>query len=135
MPMKRAPTVATILQSGILHNAPGLTRHTSQEAIAEELRRILKCENTSEIHNTDYPSVTEYRKTYGQPQKYMVRLLAVSDLIGGFGVESAETARGGEWLDYVNVGETYAQTIVYFRGVYSFCTLGGYIENSRVAFK
>lgn len=134
--MRNAPSIKIIIQSGILHGAKGLPCHKTQEDIAEEFRRILKCEKTGrDILSDDYPSVAEYRKHCARPQRAMVRMLALSDLIGAYGVESVETENTGEWADYVNTGDTYAPTVVFFRGTYRLSTLGDFIERSRVKFR
>jgi hypothetical protein len=129
---RRAPSVARIEQSGILRNS----RHPL--ATPEEFRRILKCEKTGrDIPSDNYPSVAQYRRDVPQRARagYMARMLALSDLCDMHGVESAETARGGEWLEHLNAGDSYAVTVVYFRGVFSLCSLGDWVESSRVKFR
>ena len=134
--MKRTFSVTRMLTSGILEKARGLPRHKTQEDVAAEVRKILKTENTwLDISSDDYPSVKAYRETARKTFGSIAALYALNDLIGGFGLECAETARGGEWLEFVNMEDSYAATFVYFRGVFSLCSLGDYIETSRVKFK
>lgn len=53
------------------------------------------------------------------------------DVLGGFhGVESAEND-DGEYMEYLNAGDTYAGTLVYWRGNYRVTTLGDMVENRR----
>lgn len=49
------------------------------------------------------------------------------NIIGGFyGVESIET--GKEWAYYLNSGDTYNGTLIYFRGNFRVSTLGDFVE-------
>ncbi len=81
-------------------------------------------------------AVALIRESHHSPPWYMVRLTVLNSIAPGLhGVESIETAAGGEWASYLNTGDTYADTLIYWRGVYRVRSLGDFIERSRVAFK
>ncbi len=60
--------------------------------------------------------VSLYRQTYGQPDTYLVKLTAINEIIGGYGVEHAPAGRNAKSpaFDYVNMGDTYTTTIIRF---------------------
>lgn len=109
------------------------------EAAAHEIRRIWKLERGATapnkvyplgVHSDQYPSVDAYRNQCDNPQRPMVQMLAINDIIGGHGIESAETENTGEYLDYINTGDSYNPTVIYWRGRMSLCDggLGGFLE-------
>jgi hypothetical protein len=51
----------------------------------------------------------------------------LNELAGTHGIESFETRRDG-WCDYLNAGDTYAPTLVWFRGKYRVTTWGDIAE-------
>lgn len=72
---------------------------------------------------------------YGPPKTYDLRLHALDAIEPGLhGLESVETV-GGEFVEYLNAGDTYAPTLIYWRGRYRAQSLGDFIERSRVSFK
>lgn len=54
---------------------------------------------------------------YHPPETYDLRLTALDALAGTHGVEAFETREGG-WCEYLNSGDTYAPTLLRFRGRY-----------------
>ena len=75
------------------------------------------------------------RQCFNPPKLYELRMLALNACGNFHGVEGAETAAGGEWADYLNAGDTYAPTVIRWRGTYRVQSLGDFIERSRVKFR
>ena len=77
------------------------------------------------------PGVSEwYRRFHHPPKTYQCKLEAINELIGGHGVEGFPdpddmTASG---LEYVNMGDTYTTTVVYWKGRYMITTWGDVVE-------
>lgn len=78
------------------------------------------------------PGVSEwYHRTHSRPPIYVCKLEAINRLIGGHGVEGIPdpddmTASG---LEYVNMGDTYNATIVYWKGRYMVTSWGDVVES------
>lgn len=76
------------------------------------------------------------------PARVDVRLHILNSIESGLcGVEIMETVSGSDGLSadecvyYLNTGDTYAPTIIYWRGAYRVQSLGDFVERSRVKFK
>lgn len=92
---------------------------------AKQARAILETENTTTIYS---PSVDYARKTaYNRHKKYFIKLLALSDLGGFYGVEYIQA--GQEYAEYLNAGDTYTPTLIYWRGNYRVQSLGDFVES------
>lgn len=62
------------------------------------------------------------------PKKYDVRMHCLNAIEPGLhGLEACEAANG-EFADYLNTGDTYAPTVIYWRGAYRVQSLGDFIE-------
>lgn len=69
------------------------------------------------------------------PKTYDIRMHCLDALeLNLYGVESVESV-SGEYADYLNTGDTYAATVIYWRGRYRVQSLGDFVESSRVTFK
>jgi hypothetical protein len=83
-------------------------------------------------------AVARIRECYNPPKKYDVRLTVLNSIEPGLhGVEGAEST-DGEWATYLNAGDTYAPTVIYWRGSYRVQSLGDFVETmerQRVHFK
>lgn len=91
---------------------------------AKEARRLLEVD-TREIQ-TD-AALELRRQCYNPPAKYMVRFVSL-DVLGEFhGVESIEFTNG-EFADYLNAGDTYEPTLIYWRGAYRVQSMGDFVE-------
>jgi hypothetical protein len=132
-----APNVQRLI--ALIGNADIPGHLADAEAAAHEIRRIWKLEHGTTapnkvyplgVHSDQYPSVDAYRNQCGNPQRPMVQMLAINDIIGGFGIEAAETESTCEWLEHINTGDSYAPTVIYWRGHMSLCDggLGGFLE-------
>lgn len=77
------------------------------------------------------------RSSYHKPKKWVLRLNALNACGGFYGIEHAETI-AGEFMSYLNAGEMYAETVIYWRGRYRVQTVGDFVETmerNRVKFK
>lgn len=67
------------------------------------------------------------RDCYHIPMNWDLRM-NILNVLGGFhGVESIEGTRG-EWASYLNTGDMYACTVIYWRGRYRVQSVGDFIE-------
>lgn len=94
---------------------------------AKEARRIL--EMTREELRNHPAGAKRINECYHHPKWYDVRLHVLDSLGETFGLESAEH-RSGAYADYLNTGETYAPTIIYWQGRYRVQSLGNLIERT-----
>lgn len=62
------------------------------------------------------------------PRTYDIRMHCLDALESGLhGVEAVKST-GGEYADYLNAGDSYAATLIYWRGAYRVQSLGDFIE-------
>lgn len=78
---------------------------------------------------------TRATECYNPPKTYDLRLTCLSHCGGFHGVESIETCAGDEWATYLNAGDTYADTVIFWRGKYRVQSLGDFVEKCGVKFK
>ena len=65
---------------------------------------------------------------FNAPKTYDLRLTALNAIEPGLhGVESVES-NNGEYADYLNSGDIYNPTLIYWKGTYRVQSLGGFIE-------
>lgn len=65
---------------------------------------------------------------YNAPKWNDVRMHVLNTLDSGlFGLEAIQT-NSGEYADYINTGDTYADTVIYWRGAYRVQSIGDFIE-------
>lgn len=67
------------------------------------------------------------KECFNPPETWDLRMNVLDALAGTFGIEEFRT-RKGENVEYLNAGDTYAATIVYFRGNYYVGCWGDYAE-------
>lgn len=67
------------------------------------------------------------RECYHAPTTSDVRLHCLDALLETFGIEAFQT-RNGEWVEYLNTGDTYAPTIVRMNGHYRIASWGDIAE-------
>ena len=75
------------------------------------------------------------------PETWDLRMHVLNSLDSGlYGIESIETAArdngysANEYAEYLNTGDSYAPTVIYWRGNYRVQSIGDFIECSRVVF-
>lgn len=64
---------------------------------------------------------------YHAPTTLDLRMAALNALAGTHGIEGAQ-AGTGEWLTFLNAGDTYAATVTYWRGRYRVESWGDRVE-------
>jgi hypothetical protein len=65
--------------------------------------------------------------TYHPPHTSHLRLCLLDELAETHGVESFQV-RDGTWCEYLNAGDTYASTLILFRGRYRVACWGDIVE-------
>lgn len=71
-------------------------------------------------------------------KNWQLRMHALNAAGGFHGVESLQTERqsngysADEYADYLNAGDSYLPTVIYWRGRYRVQSVGDFIERSRV---
>ena len=60
------------------------------------------------------------------PPEYDVRMHCLNADAGLFGLETIEF--NGEYADYLNTGDCYADTLIYWRGTYRVQSVGDFVE-------
>lgn len=102
---------------------------TSLEA-AKLARTILAASKRSELESL--PVYDQYYQRIGihmyNPHSFNELKMQLLDLaLEGYGVEAFRTEKRG-YCDYINFGDTYITTIVYFQGRFSVCSWGDIAE-------
>ena len=99
---------------------------------AAEAKRILQMDRTALL---ELPAgYARWDECYNPPSTADIRLHCLNALGDFHGVESIQTERTEEYADYLNAGDTYAVTLIRWRGNYRVGTLGDFVELSRVRF-
>lgn len=94
----------------------------------KEVRKVFK---TSLEELYQYKSVIEYRKgCYHEPTMGDMRRVAMNEVIQGHGVEAC-CSKGGKFAEYINMGDIYNATVVWYHGMCYFTTLGGFLEGRK----
>ena len=71
-------------------------------------------------------------KCFNPPETENIRLHCLNAIEPNlYGVEWCKTT-GGEYVDYLNVGDVYTPTLIYFRSTYRVESLGGFVERHSV---
>lgn len=95
---------------------------------AREARAVLKMNRDQlESHPVGAARVKE---CYHVPMNWDLRLHILNSVGSFHGVELIEGTRG-EWVEYLNAGDTYTPTIIYWRGRYRVQSVGDFIETQE----
>jgi len=65
---------------------------------------------------------------YRFPLAWDLRMHALNDLGGFYGVECAETSNGYGRAHYLNAGDTYTPTVILWKGRYRVQSIGDFVE-------
>ncbi len=82
-----------------------------------------------------------HRECHNSPKTWDLRMHALNECGGFHGIESIETvARSNgysadEYAGYLNAGDSYAPTVIYWRGNYRVQSVGDFIERAQRVFK
>lgn len=118
--MKRTPSVKA-LREVFQHNA-------------RAAKKILRM-SRAELLQTD-AGAARYRECFNPPATWDLRMHALNALDSGlFGIEHCETEHTREFASYLNAGDTYNPTVIYWRGRYRVQCLGDFIERAHVKFR
>jgi len=92
---------------------------------AKEAKRVLQMARF-ELLETD-AGQKYHDRCYNSPNTESIRQHVLNALDDGlYGVEAIEI--GSEWADYLNTGESYAPTLIYWRNRYRVQSVGDFIE-------
>ena len=91
----------------------------------EDMRRIGKMSRAQLLETP--AGAARNAECYHPPQTWDLRMVALNKAGEFGGVEHAETV-GGEFASYLNAGDCYAPTIIYWRGRYRIACLGDFVE-------
>ncbi len=91
---------------------------------AVKAKYLLTCDTRVIIGKAAY----ELRRQSLNPvPKYLIRLSALNELAGLHGIESCESVND-EYAEYINTGDMYAATVIYWRGRYRVQSMGDFVE-------
>lgn len=108
-------------------NLPSIKTLSSVFEDAKQARKILEMSH-KELASTD-AGRERIAECYHHPKWYDVRLTVLNSIDQGlYGVEGIES-NTGEWATYLNAGDIYAPTIIYWRGRYRVQSIGDFIES------
>jgi len=95
---------------------------------AKKVRGLIK----GELDPDTFESVSNWtRQCYHPPSEHEKVFCALNEVIGGHGTEACFD-EGKPNLEYINMGDSYKATIVYFDGCFRFTTLGDIIEHKEI---
>ena len=98
---------------------------TADRELSKVLKQLLTA-SRAELEAT--PAGEErIRECWTPPKTSDLRLTCLNAALGAYGVEAFQT-RKGELVEYLNMGDTYAPTIVRFRGNYRIACWGDFAE-------
>lgn len=83
--------------------------------------------NRAQLLETE-AGAARYKACHRPPKTYDIRLHVLDSLDSGlFGLESMQST-GGEYADFLNAGDSYAATVIYWRGAYRVQSVGDFVE-------
>lgn len=92
---------------------------------AQEARAVLAANRATLAARPE--CAARIRECYCPPSTRDLRLIALDALAGTHGIEGVQ-ASTGEWLTYLNAGDTYATTVTVWRGRYRIESWGDRVE-------
>lgn len=107
-----------------------------RKAWPDRADQILMIIRGTRAHARTYPSAKRRDdQSYHPHDTYLLKLDALSDVLGGFGAEGVPEGRRSPAFDYVNMGDTYRTTILYIvdRAVWRVGTWGAVVEEGNYA--
>lgn len=70
------------------------------------------------------------RESFGRPSWAQMQMEALNELAGFHGVEAMETTKG-EYAEHLNSGDSYACTVIYWRGSFYVTSIGDFVETKE----
>jgi hypothetical protein len=92
---------------------------------ANEAKRALKM-TRQELASTA-PGANRLAECYNPPKTWDIRMCVLNDIGGFHGIESIESTNS-EYASYLNSGDTYQPTLIYWRGTYRVQSVGDFVE-------
>lgn len=96
-------------------------------------RRIFEMSRAELLETT--AGAARDRECYNAPETWDIRMHALNAAGGFHGVESLQTESTDEYAEYLNAGDSYAPTVIYWRGKYRIQSVGDFVECSRVQWR
>lgn len=97
-----------------------------------ETAKIARAIIDGSVHGYSIPGVREhFSRNYHPQSKLQTKMEALNRILGGYGVEAIQIAgeiTNSKWLDYVNMGDTYAATILHYNGRFVVGDWGSVVE-------
>lgn len=102
---------------------------------AEAIRAILECTSVEAVCEISPAASRMFSACYHRPTLQLVKLEAINELMDGHGIEyiPAGSNKRSPSIEYVNVGETYLETIMWTRGRYVVGCWGDIVERGNYA--
>lgn len=93
--------------------------------------RVAQCSLRLRLLGSCSVGAARVAECYNPPATVDLRMSILNSLESGFhGVESLKS-RDHDFADYLNTGDTYAETIIYWRGSYRVQSVGDFVERVR----
>lgn len=106
---------------------PSIKAMSAVFADAKQARKILEM-TRAELENLP-ASVARIKACYNPPSTEDLRLHCLDALESGlYGVEAIESSDGA-YADYLNAGDVYAPTLIYWNGSYRVQSLADFVES------
>ena len=105
------------------------------EGTAKAIRAILECKTVEAVCELSGAASRMFGACYHRPTLQSVKLEAINELMDGHGVEYIPAGRNrrSPAIEYINVGETYLDTIMWTRGRYVVGCWGDIVERGNYA--
>ena len=105
------------------------------DGTAEAIRAILECKTIEAACAINGAASRMFGACYYRPSLQSVKLEAINDLMEGCGVEYIPAGRNrrSPSIEYVNMGGTYSDTILWTRGRYVVGCCGDIVERGNYA--
>ena len=105
------------------------------EGTAEAIRSILECRTVEAVCAINGAASRMFGACYYRPSLQAVKLEAINELMDGHGVEYIPAGRNrrSPSIEYVNMGGTYLDTIMWARGRYVVGCWGDIVERGNYA--
>ena len=102
---------------------------TLLETYSPDQVKLVKRIVNGEVDNDElFPKTSRWVKScYNEPTFHEKAFSAIDEVLENHGVEAVRL-QNGDWLEYSNTGDTYALTVVFFRGTFRATDYGAIVE-------
>lgn len=119
MTQKNFPSLKTLMT---------INRNRTSKESAILARKILTLKTTEDLEDVAY-QLGDNDLYLGCYSRRELRLALLNKVLGGFGVESI-CNKDGKYLDYINFGDTYDTTIIFWNNRYIVSSWGDIVEKN-----